>query len=182
MDLVRHFEEKQTQDTERPHLKPGDVVRVEMKVTESGKTRVQAFEGSVLGVRGSGPSATFTVRRETGGFGVERIFPLYSPLIEKIEIIRRQKVRRSKLHYLRQAGRRRFKEDVKSMQDHVKAEDEKKRLASAAAKALADKEVAEKRKAVQAAKKEEAVAKAAEDKAEETKTEDKPAEGKPEEK
>jgi len=143
MDLVRHFEEKQTQDTERPHLKPGDVVRVEMKVTEGGKTRVQAFEGSILGVRGSGPSATFTVRRETGGFGVERIFPLYSPLIEKIEIIRRQKVRRSKLHYLRQAGRRRFKEDVKSMQTHVKSEDEKKRLAEVAEKKAAEAKVRE---------------------------------------
>jgi len=105
MDLIRHFEEQQMKDVTRPFLKAGDVVRVEMKVQEGDKTRLQAFEGTVLGVRGSGPSATFTVRRETGHFGVERIFPLYSPLIANIEVQRRQKVRRAKLNYLRHAGR-----------------------------------------------------------------------------
>jgi large subunit ribosomal protein L19 len=134
MDLVRHFENEQTQNMQRPLLRAGDVVRVEMKVSEGDKTRLQAFEGTVLGVRGSGPSATFTVRRETGHFGVERIFPLYSPLIESIEIVKRQKVRRAKLTYLRNVGRRRFKEDVKAMQRHVKEEDEKKRLAEVAEK------------------------------------------------
>ena len=134
MNLVRHFEIEQTKSTDRPLVRAGDVVRVEMKVQEGEKSRLQTFEGTVLGVRGSGPSATMTVRRETGNFGVERIFPLYNPLITSIEIVKRQKVRRAKLAYLRQAGRRRFKEDVEAMQTHIKAEGDKKRLAEVAEK------------------------------------------------
>ena len=134
MDLVRTFNQRQTQDITRPNLKPGDVVRVTMKVKEGEKERLQVFEGTVLGIRGGGPSVTCTVRREVGSFGVERIFPLYSPLITEIEIVRRQKVRRAKLNYLRQMARRRFKDDVLAMQRHVKEEDNKKRLAEAQAK------------------------------------------------
>lgn len=130
MDYIRYFEEQQIKDTQRPQLQPGDIVRVAMQIKEGSKTRVQTFEGTVLSIRGSGPSATFTVRREVTGFGVERIFPLYSPLISSIEITRRQKVRRAKLTYLRQAGRRRFKEDVAAMQRHIRAEEHKKRLAA----------------------------------------------------
>jgi large subunit ribosomal protein L19 len=148
MDFVHYFEQQQTQGLTRPLLRSGDAVRVEMKVQEGDKTRLQAFEGVVLGIRGSGPSATFTVRRETGHFGVERIFPLYSPLIENIEIVKRQKVRRAKLTYLRNSGRRRFKDDVRAMQRHIKEEDEKKRVAVAAEKKrLAEKEAAEKKRA-----------------------------------
>lgn len=128
MDLIRHFEKEQIKDAPRPRLRPGDIVRVETKVTEGDKSRLQTFEGIVLGIRGSGPSTTFTVRRETGGFGVERIFPLYSPIITNIDIVKRQKTRRAKLTYLRQVGRRRFAEDVKSMQRLVKEEQDKKRL------------------------------------------------------
>ena len=134
MDLLREFEKEQVASSERPRLKAGDIVRVEMKITEAGKTRLQTFEGVVIGIRGSGPSVTFTVRRETGRFGVERIFPLYSPLITNIEIVKRQKVRRAKLNYLRQAGRRRVKEDELAMQRHVREEQEKKRLAEEAKK------------------------------------------------
>lgn len=162
MDLVRHFEKQQMKDIDRPHVRPGDVVRVEMKVQEGDKSRLQTFEGTVLGLRGSGPSATLTVRRETGNFGVERIFPLYSPLISSIDIVKRQKVRRSKLNYLRQAGRRRFKEDVESMQRHVKTEDDKKRLAEVALKKKQDEEEA-KKKAEEKAQKE-AVAEASAEK------------------
>ncbi len=100
----------------RPVLQPGDIVRVETKVTEGEKTRLQTFEGTVLGIRGTGPSSTFTVRRVTAGFGVERIFPLYTPLITNIEIVKRQKVRRAKLTYLRKGKRRRVKEDFGSME------------------------------------------------------------------
>lgn len=128
MDLLRYFEQQQVKDTRRPVLRAGDVVRVEMKVEEGEKTRLQTFEGVLLGVRGSGSSTTFMVRRETGGFGVERIFPLYSPLITNIEIVKRQRVRRARLTYLRQEGRRRFKEDVKAMQRHLKEEKTKQRL------------------------------------------------------
>lgn len=129
MDLVREFQKQQIANIDRPVLQPGDVVRVSTKVKEGEKERIQAFEGVVLGIRGSGPSMTFTVRREVGKFGVERIFPLYSPLITAIEIVRRQKVRRAKLSYLRDTARRRFKEDVLAMQRHVKEEGDKKRLA-----------------------------------------------------
>ncbi|MEK7556968.1 MAG: 50S ribosomal protein L19, partial [Patescibacteria group bacterium] len=116
MDLVREFQKQQTQGIDRPELRPGDIVRVSTKIKEGDKERIQAFEGTILSIRGSGPSVTFTVRREVGKFGVERIFPLYSPLITQIEIVRRQKVRRSKLTYLRDTARRRFKEDVLAMQ------------------------------------------------------------------
>lgn len=134
MDLLREFEKEQTNSIDRPILKSGDIVSVETKVVEGDKTRLQKFEGTLIGIRGSGPSATFTVRRESGKFGVERIFPLYSPLITNIEIVKRQKVRRAKLNYLRQAGRRRVKEDELAMQRHIQEEDEKKRLAEEAQK------------------------------------------------
>ncbi len=129
MDLLRYFEKMQIDTIDRPKLAPGDLVRVDMKVKEGDKERVQTFEGTILGIRGSGPSISFTVRREVGRFAVERIFPLYSPLITNIEIVQRQKVRRAKLSYLREAGQRRVKEDERAMQRHVDAEAEKKRLA-----------------------------------------------------
>ncbi|HID11504.1 MAG TPA: 50S ribosomal protein L19 [Candidatus Latescibacteria bacterium] len=91
----------------RPHIKdvpdfgPGDLVRVHMKVIEGDKERIQVFEGRVIQRRGGGASETFTVRKISGGVGVERIFPLYSPRLVKIEVIQRGKVRRAKLFYLR---------------------------------------------------------------------------------
>lgn len=128
MDLVREFEQQQIANIERPDVRAGDIVRVETKITEGEKTRLQMFEGMVIATRGTGPGATFTVRRETAGFGLERIFPLYSPLITKIEIVKRQKVRRAKLYYLRASGRRRVKEDIQAMKRHQLGELEKKRL------------------------------------------------------
>lgn len=167
MDLVREFQKQQIAGIARPEMQPGDVVRVSMKITEGDKERIQAFEGTVLAMRGSGPSKTITVRREVGKFGVERILPLYSPLITDIEIVRRQKVRRAKLTYLRDSARRRFKEDVLAMQRYVKAEGDKKRLA----------EDAKRRAAEEAEAEEKAKAKAeADQKAAESKTEEKPAE------
>lgn len=139
MDLLREFELTQIQNIDRPRLKTGDVVRVGMKVKEGDKTRVQTFEGTVIGIRGSGPSITFTVRREVGRFGVERIFPLYNPLITDIEIVKRQKVRRAKLNYLREGARRRVKEDELAMQRHLHEEKEKVRLAEEAKKREAEK-------------------------------------------
>lgn len=83
-------------------MRPGDTVRVHQKIQEKGKTRIQIFEGMVLARKhGSSPSATFTVRKNSGGYGVERIFPLYSPNIDKIEVTKRAKVRRAKLYYIR---------------------------------------------------------------------------------
>ena len=84
-------------------LRAGDTVRVFQKIQEKDKTRLQAFEGMVLSVKhGAEPGATFTVRKVANGVGVERIFPLYSPVIDKIEVVRRAKVRRAKLYYIRE--------------------------------------------------------------------------------
>ena len=83
-------------------IRSGDTVRVSQKIEEKGKTRLQVFEGLVLARKhGNEPGATFTVRRVASGFGVEKIFPLYSPVIDKIEIVKRAKVRRAKLYYIR---------------------------------------------------------------------------------
>lgn len=84
-----------------PQFGPGDTVRVHVKVIEGEKERIQIFQGIVLQKRGDGVSKTFTVRRLTGGIGVERIFPLHSPNITKIEVRRSGKVRQAKLFYLR---------------------------------------------------------------------------------
>jgi len=146
MDLLRYFAQEQTKAVDRPRLRAGDVVRVEMKIREAGKERLQVFEGTVLGVRGAGPSVTFTVRREVGRFAVERIFPLYSPLITSIDIVKRQKVRRAKLNYLRDAGRRRVKEDELAMQRHLKEEADKKRLAEEAKRRAEEAKVKEEKK------------------------------------
>ncbi|NIM06285.1 MAG: 50S ribosomal protein L19, partial [Armatimonadetes bacterium] len=84
-----------------PELAPGDTVRVYTKVVEGGKERLQPFQGTVIKLQGGGAGATFTVRRIAYGVGVERTFPLFSPRVERVEIIRHGKVRRAKLYYLR---------------------------------------------------------------------------------
>ena len=84
-----------------PELAPGDTVRVYMKVVEGGKERTQPFQGVVIKMQGGGISATFTVRRIAYGVGVERTFPLQSPRVDRVEVIRHGKVRRAKLYYLR---------------------------------------------------------------------------------
>ncbi len=85
-----------------PDIRPGDTVRVYQKVREKDKERLQAFEGIILARKhGKGISATITVRKVISGIGVEKIFPIHSPIIEKIEVLKRGKVRRAKLYYLR---------------------------------------------------------------------------------
>ncbi|HEY0873260.1 MAG TPA: 50S ribosomal protein L19 [Vicinamibacterales bacterium] len=86
---------------QRPAMKAGDTVRVHVKVREGDKERIQVFEGMVIGQHRGGARATFTVRKVSFGQGVERIFPLHSPIIDKIEVIRTAKVRRAKLYFLR---------------------------------------------------------------------------------
>jgi large subunit ribosomal protein L19 len=86
---------------EIPDFRPGDTVRVSVRVREGEKERLQAFEGVCIARRGGGMSETFTVRKVSGGIGVERIFPLHSPLVAKIDLVRRGRVRRAKLYYLR---------------------------------------------------------------------------------
>ena len=86
--------------TDHPEFRPGDTVRVHYRIQEGDKERVQVFEGVVIRKRGGGTKSTFTVRKVSYGVGVERIFPLHSPFIEKIEVVSRGKVRRSRLYYL----------------------------------------------------------------------------------
>ena len=99
MNVIESVE--RTQLTERPQIKSGDTVRVHVKVREGDKERVQVFEGIVIGLRRGGARASFTVRKVSFGQGVERIFPLHSPSIAKVDVVRSARVRRAKLYFLR---------------------------------------------------------------------------------
>jgi len=101
MDILQTIENEQLK-TDIPDFRPGDTVRVHVKVVEAERERIQIFEGVVIGRSGGGLRETFTVRKVTQGVGVERKFPLHSPRVDKIEVIRRGRVRRAKLYYLRQ--------------------------------------------------------------------------------
>ncbi len=105
MDLIRQLEAEQAARIEAkrklPEFQPGDTVRVQVRVTEGTRTRVQAYEGVCIARSGSGFQENFTVRKISYGEGVERVFPVYSPMVEGVEIVRRGKVRRAKLYYLR---------------------------------------------------------------------------------
>jgi large subunit ribosomal protein L19 len=97
-------------------IRPGDTVRVHQKIVEKGKTRTQVFEGLVIAAKhGTEAGATFTVRATMSGVGVERIFPLYAPFIEKIEIARRSKVRRAKLYFIREKVAREVRRQLRNM-------------------------------------------------------------------
>jgi large subunit ribosomal protein L19 len=97
-------------------IRPGDTVRVDQKIVEKGKTRIQTFEGLVLAVKhGNEAGATFTVRAMMSGVGVERIFPLFAPFIDKIEIVRRSKVRRAKLYFIRDKVAREVRRQLRNM-------------------------------------------------------------------
>jgi large subunit ribosomal protein L19 len=101
LELEREQIERLTAERPIPDFGPGDTVRVNVKVIEGNRERVQAFEGVVIAKKNRGINSSFTVRKISYGEGVERIFPLYSPRIESIEVIRRGRVRRAKLYYLR---------------------------------------------------------------------------------
>lgn len=105
MNVIQELEQEQiaqlTKDRPIPVFAPGDTVRVNVKVVEGSRERVQAFEGVCIARRNRGLNSAFTVRKISYGEGVERIFPLYSPQIASIEVIRRGRVRRAKLYYLR---------------------------------------------------------------------------------
>ena len=105
-----------TEERTQLGIRPGDTVRVHQKVIEKGKTRLQVFEGLVLSVKhGTEAGATFTVRATMSGIGVEKIFPLYSPIIDKIEITRRSKVRRAKLYFIREKVAREVRRQLRNM-------------------------------------------------------------------
>ena len=101
MDAIRLVEAGQLKK-DRDGFEPGDTVRVHVKVREGDKERIQIFEGVVIGVHRGGTRASFTVRKVSFGQGVERIFPLHSPVIQKIDVVRSAKVRQAKLYYLRE--------------------------------------------------------------------------------
>ncbi|MCH9650373.1 MAG: 50S ribosomal protein L19 [Deltaproteobacteria bacterium] len=100
MNKLQQIEEPYLK-SEVPRFRAGDTVKVHVKVREGGKERIQIFQGVVIARRGGGTREAFTVRKISGGIGVERVFPLHSPSVDKIEVMRRGKVRRSKLYYLR---------------------------------------------------------------------------------
>ena len=121
-----------TEERAKLGIRPGDTVRVHQKIVEKGKTRIQTFEGLVLAVKhGTEAGATFTVRAMMSGVGVERIFPLYAPFIEKIEITRRSNVRRAKLYFIREKVAREVRRQLRNMrmvklstEDYAEVEEE----------------------------------------------------------
>jgi large subunit ribosomal protein L19 len=120
MNLLKQIENEQvaklTAGKQIPDFQPGDTVLVNVKVVEGERSRVQAYEGVCIGRAGSGLNENFTVRKISYGEGVERVFPLYSPMIDSIKVVRRGKVRRAKLYYLR--GRRGKSARIVERQDH----------------------------------------------------------------
>jgi large subunit ribosomal protein L19 len=121
MNLLKQIEQEQitklTAGKEIPEFGPGDTVIVNVKVVEGERSRVQAYEGVCIARAGGGINQSFTVRKISYGEGVERVFPLYSPMVDSIKVVRRGKVRRAKLYYLR--GLRGKKARITEKQDHV---------------------------------------------------------------
>ncbi|MBX2866553.1 50S ribosomal protein L19 [Candidatus Kaiserbacteria bacterium] len=155
-------------------IRPGDTVRIHQKIQDKDKTRIQVFEGVVLARKhGSEAGATFTVRKVVDGIGVEKIFPLYSPLIDKIEIVKRSKVRRAKLYYIREKVAREIKRQMRRMRLMDLAT--KSEAEAAAEKEAEAAELARKAEEAEAKKAEEA-AKAAEEAKQEETTEEAPVE------
>jgi len=101
MDIIKALEQEQLR-TDLPVLEIGDYVKVHLKIKEGNRERIQVFEGTVIAKKGSGLTETFTVRRVSYGVGVERILPVHSPKIDRIDVVRKGKIRRAKLYYLRE--------------------------------------------------------------------------------
>src|SRR5215472_8589328 len=124
MNLLKEIENEQmaklTAGKDIPDFQPGDTLLVNVKVVEGERSRVQAYEGVCIGRAGAGLNENFTVRKISYGEGVERVFPLYSPMIDSIKVVRRGKVRRAKLYYLR--GRRGKSARIVERQEHGGAE------------------------------------------------------------
>jgi large subunit ribosomal protein L19 len=133
--------EQEYQRDDLPAFDAGDTVRVRIQVTEGDKTRIQPFEGICIAKKGSGVSETFTVRKISGGVGVERIFPIHSPAIESVEVVRRGSVRRAKLYYLR--GRRGKKARVREKAWWLDQQEEAREAAAEEAESGGDEPSAE---------------------------------------
>ena len=128
-NLLETFEKQQierlTSKKRIPTFRPGDTLKVIVKITEGSKSRLQAFEGMCIARKNNSVNSNFTVRKISHGEGVERVFPLFSPLVEKIEVIRKGDVRRAKLYYLRElSGKKLEKEKVEEV-DSKPAKEEK---------------------------------------------------------
>ncbi|MFW5870662.1 MAG: 50S ribosomal protein L19 [Candidatus Sumerlaeota bacterium] len=154
--LVREFEASQMKQ-DKFDFRPGDTVRVSVRIVESGKERLQDFEGVCIARHGGGLNETFTVRRISFGIGMERVFPLHSPRIEKIIVVRRGKVRRAKLDYLRQlrGKKARISEDIQRTRKGTLAGKEAAAQAVAEAEAQAAEEAEAKARAEAQAEQEE---------------------------
>jgi large subunit ribosomal protein L19 len=152
MNLIQEIDRAEmsgiTAKREIPDFEAGDTVRVHVRVTEGTRTRLQAYEGVVIARKGGGIQQSFTVRKISYGEGVERVFPLFSPMVEKVEVVRRGSVRRAKLYYLR--GRRgksariveatnirakKLNEEARAVADAAKAEDKAAKQAAREAQA-----------------------------------------------
>ncbi|GIV31917.1 MAG: 50S ribosomal protein L19 [Saprospiraceae bacterium] len=103
MDAIKYVHEQLTRKKEFPKFRAGDNIAVSYKIIEGNKERIQVFRGDVIQIKGTGPTKTFTVRKVSGGIGVERIFPFSSPNITEIQVLKRGEVRRARLFYLRDA-------------------------------------------------------------------------------
>lgn len=142
------------EDRKNLGIKAGDTVRVHQKIQDKGKTRIQVFEGLVLARKhGDEPGATFTVRRVSSGVGIEKIFPLYSPAIDKIEIIKRAKVRRAKLYYIRDKVAKEIRRQMRRMHLTSMATESEQEAAARAEAEAAKKAEEEAKVAEEAAKK-----------------------------
>ena len=113
-EIIKELEKEQLKK-EVPQFNVGDTVRVHNRIKEGNRERIQIFEGTVLKIQGGGPRTTFTVRKESSGIGVEKTWPLHSPNVEKVDVVRRGKVRRAKLNYLRSLSGKKAK--VKALND-----------------------------------------------------------------
>jgi large subunit ribosomal protein L19 len=132
--LLKVVESKYTR-TDLPDFRPGDTVRVAYRVKEGNRTRVQNFEGIVIKVKRNGVGSSFTVRKVSFGVGVERIFPMHSPLIEKVEIVQRGRARRAKLYFIREFSEREIRRKLRVDRKRVDRDTQAAREAKAAAQA-----------------------------------------------
>ena len=159
MNLIQEIDRAEmagiTAKREIPDFEAGDTVRVHVRVTEGTRTRLQAYEGVVIARKGGGIQQSFTVRKISYGEGVERVFPLFSPMVEKVEVVRRGSVRRAKLYYLRglrgksariveatNVRAKKLNEEARTIADAAKAEDKATKQAAREAQA-AEKAAAE---------------------------------------
>ncbi len=181
MSIIKQLEAEQAAKIEEkrklPEFSPGDTVRVNVRVTEGSRTRIQAYEGVCIARSGAGLNESFTVRKISYGEGVERVFPIYSPLVEGVDVVRRGKVRRAKLYYLRDR-RGKSARIVENTGTRARKLNDAERQAIAEEKARIE---AEKIAAAEALAAEKAAAEAAEKAAAEAAAAEAPAEGASEE-